>query len=266
MFQPAKFPGIPAVLAVLALLLLPAAAPQAQQSHLQRVLEGGKLRVGTTGDFKPMSFRDPASGAYVGYDIDVVERLAQDMGVAVEYVPTDWKTLVNGIIADKYDITTSASLNVQRAKVAGFSEPYVEFGTVPMTLAANGDRFTGWDSIDSPDVTVAVTLGTVFEQQARQFFPKARIIAVESPARDFQEVLAGRALVAITSNVEASTLRETYPELVTVQVDRARARRPGAFLLPQSDQVWINFVNHWVRLNHANGVLEELQRKWRIGE
>jgi cyclohexadienyl dehydratase len=246
-------------------LLVPLAAAEAQtKSKLQQVLESGKLRVGTTGDFRPMSFKDPASGAYRGFDIEVAERLAADMGVAIEFVPTDWKTLIAGILANSYDLTTSASMNTDRAKVAGFSEPYVSFGTVPVTLRRNLERFDGWASIDAPDVTVAVTLGTVFEQQARQYFTQAQIRTVEAPARDFQEVLAGRSLVSITSNVEAAALIETYPELAVVPVDRARSQRPGAFLLPQDDQIWINFVNHWVKMNHANGFFAELSAKWRL--
>jgi cyclohexadienyl dehydratase len=194
----------------------------------------------------------------------VVTQLARDMEVELVLVPTDWKTLVNGIVADKYDITTSASLNVQRAKVAGFSDGYVEFGTVPMTLKANAKKFDGWDSIDKPEVTVAVTLGTVFEQQARAFFPNARIVAVEAPARDYQEVLAGRAMVSVTSNVEAANLVETYPEMTVIPVDQARARRPGAFLVRQDDQVLINFLNHWIELQRLNGLFDQLYAKWKI--
>lgn len=247
--------------------MLPAApAAAAEKSRLAKILESGKLRVGTTGDFKPMSFKDPASGNYVGYDIEVATQLAKDMEVQIEFVPTDWKTLVNGVVADKYDITTSASMNAARAKVAGFSEPYVEFGTVPMTLAKNLARFNGWESIDKADVTVATTLGTVFEQQSKQFFKTAQLKAVEAPARDFQEVLSGRSLVSITSNVEAASLIETYPEMAIIPVDKARAVRPGAFLLAQDDQVWINFVNHWVRMNHANGFFAELQKKWKLAQ
>ncbi len=233
-------------------------------SHLQRILESGTLRVGTTGDFKPMSLKDPRTGDYTGFDIDVVRRFARDMKVKIEFVPTDWKTLVAGIVADKYDMTTSASVNMERAKVAGYSDPYVEFGTVPMTLRSNLHRFDGWQSIDRPDVTVAVTLGTVFEEEARSYFPHAKIISVEAPARDYQEVLAGRALVSITSNVEAAALMETYPELVTIPVDAPRSRRPGAFLLPQDDQVWINYVNTWIRLRHTDGFFDRLARKWKI--
>lgn len=253
--------------ALLAVCLLLSGAVSAQQkSRLHRIVETGVLRVGTTGDFKPMSFRDPSSGEYVGYDIDVVKLFASDMKVELEFVPTDWKTLISGILADKYDMTTSASLNMERAKVAGYSDPYVEFGTVPMTLRANLDRFAGWESIDRPDVTVAVTLGTVFEEQAKQYFPNARIVAVEAPARDYQEVLAGRALVSITSNVEAAALVETYPELAVVPVEEARSRRPGAFLLPQDDQIWINYVNHWIRLRTTDGTFAELMRKWKIAQ
>ncbi|MGF1477006.1 MAG: transporter substrate-binding domain-containing protein [Geminicoccaceae bacterium] len=241
-----------------------AGGESAAQSRLQDILESGTLRVGTTGDFNPMSYKDPASGDYVGYDIDAVKKLAADMEVDIEFVPTDWKTLVNGVVADKYDLTTSASMSMARAKVAGFSEPYVEFSTVPVMLASNAENYDGWDAMNVADVKVAVTLGTVFEEQARAYFDTAEIITVEAPARGYQEVLAGRATATITSNVDAAQLTSNYPELAIVEVDKPRSRRPGAFLLAQDDQVWLNYVNHWVRLNHTNGFFEELQAKWNI--
>lgn len=254
--------ALPRFFLILTLVLMTLCAQAQNPSRLQRIVESGVLRVGTTGDFKPMSFRDPASQAYVGYDIDVVRQFAEDMKVELEFVATDWKTLINGIVADKYDLTTSASLNMERAKVAGYSDPYIEFGTVPMTLKENLERFNGWDSINQADISVAVTLGTVFEAQARSYFPDAEIKAVEAPARDFQEVLARRALVSVTSNIEAASLIETYPELTTVPVDAMRSRRPGAFLLPQGDQVWINYVNHWISLKKAEGFFEQLDQRW----
>jgi cyclohexadienyl dehydratase len=235
-----------------------------EQSRLERILETGTLRVGTTGDFNPMSFKDTATGDYVGYDIDAVRKLAEDMQVEIEFVPTDWKTLVAGVIADKYDMTTSASLSVDRAKVAGYSDPYVEFATVPVAKAETAAAVEGWDALDVPEMKIAVTLGTVFEQQARAYFQNAEIITVEAPVRGYQEVLAGRADATITSNVDAAQLTQTHPELQVMTVDQPRSRRPGAFLLPQNDQVWINFVNHWVNLNHASGYFEGLQRKWNL--
>lgn len=249
-------------LAILGFLASPLAAQEG--SRLQKILESGTLRVGTTGDFNPMSFKDPGSNEYQGFDIDVARQFAADMEVEIEFVATDWKTLVNGVVADKYDLTTSASLSMARAKVAGYSDAYIEFGTVPMTLKDNLEKFDGWDSINNGDTTVAVTLGTVFEAQARQYFPDSQIVSVEAPARDYQEVLAGRAMVSVTSNVEAASLLKTYPELAVIPVDEARSRRPGAFLLDQGDQVWINYVNHWVNLKHTEGFFQELALKWNL--
>lgn len=102
------------------------------QSRLQEILDKGVLRVGTTGDWNPMTMKDPATNSYRGFDIDVTTELAKDLGVKVEYVATDWKTLVNGITANKYDITGSASLNMSRAKVAGYSQPYFYLAFVPV--------------------------------------------------------------------------------------------------------------------------------------
>lgn len=245
-------------------LLLAVAGAEAAESRLKRILDSGVLRAGTTGDWNPMTIRDPASNSYRGYDIDMLSELAADLGVRIEFVPTDWKTIVQGIQADKYDITGSASLSPARAKVAGFSDPYFELATVPLTLKKNAGRFKDWADLDRPDVTVAATLGTVQEQQVKQFFPTAKHKIVESPARDFQEVLAGRADAHITSNVEAATLVERYPEMMIVPVGAPRARTPIAMLLPQDDQVWINYVNHWIRLKRARGFFDELATKWRL--
>lgn len=241
----------------------PAPAAQAvSESHLNQILERGTLRVGTTGDWNPMSFKDPDSGEYTGHDIDMVQQLAADMEVEVEFVPTDWKNIVNGVVADKYDITTSASLNAGRAKVAGYSLPYAQVGSVPMMLKENEGKFTSWEDINSADVKVAITLGTVFEEQAKQFFPDAELISVEAPARDYQEVLAGRADVSITSNIEASTLLETYPEMMVVPVDRPRNENGLGMLLPQNDQVWINYVNTWIRGKQIGGFFDGLEAEW----
>lgn len=237
---------------------------EAADSRLKKILDSGTLRVGTTGDWNPMSLKDPASGGYKGYDIDMLGELAKDMGVKVEFVATDWKTLVNGVIADKYDITGSASLSVGRAKVAGFSDPYFELATVPLTLKKNADRFKDWADIDKAGVTVAATLGTTQEAQVKAFFPAAAHKIVEAPARDFQEVLAGRADVHITSNVEAATLVERYPEMMVVLVKAPKARTPVALLTAQDDQVWINFINHWVRLKRADGLFDRLADKWKL--
>ena len=84
------------------------------ESRLQKVMSSGEIRVGTTGDWNPMTMKDPSTNEYIGFEIEIIKELASDMGVRLKIVPTEWKTLVNGIVADKYDISTSASLSTKR--------------------------------------------------------------------------------------------------------------------------------------------------------
>lgn len=231
------------------------------QSALNDILDTGVLKFGTTGDWNPMSVRDPASNSYVGFDIDVANELAADLGVEVEFVPTDWKTLVNGVVAGKYHISGSASISPPRMKVAGFSESYISVEIMPFTTADKAGMFDGYDSINKPEVKVATTLGTSFEAMVREWFPNADIKVVEAPARGFQEVLAGRADVFITSNIEGATLKEKHG-VVQVANTAPRAPTPIAMLLPQADQVWINYVNNWVKIKQAQGFFEATRAKW----
>ncbi len=236
----------------------------AEKSRLNEILERGTLRVGTTGDWNPMSIKNPAKDNYEGFDIDVTTELAKDLGVEVEYVATDWKTLINGIVANQYDMTGSASLSMSRAKVAGYSRPYFYLAFVPVIQKKQAELFQNWPDFDKDSVIVAATLGTVQEKMIKTFFPKAKHTVVEAPARDYQELLSGRANAVVTSNIEAATLVKKFPQLTTVSVSEPRNPTPISMLLPQKDQVWINYVNHWIELKQTQGFFKKTAKKWGI--
>ena len=249
------------LLAALLASFLTCAGVASAQSALNEILDSGVLKVGTTGDWNPMTVRNPATNSYEGFDIDVMSELAADLGVEVEFVPTDWKTLVNGVVAGKYHMTGSASISPPRMKVAGFSESYISVEIFPFTHTDKIDQFDGYESINQPGVKVATTLGTTFEALVKEWFPNAELKVVEAPARGFQEVIAGRADVFITSNIEGSTLVQKFP-LSRVKNTEPRAPTPIAMLLPQADQVWINYVNNWIKVKQAKGFFEATRSKW----
>ena len=255
-----KFIKAMAAAAILSLTATPVFA----QSALKEILNEGVLKVGTTGDWNPMTVKDPATNDYEGYDIDVMTELAKDLGVELELVATDWKTLVNGVVAGNYHMTGSASISPARLEAAGYSSSYIAVEILPFTTSDKAANFTGWDSINQADVKVATTLGTTFEKLVREWFPNAEIVVVEAPARGYQEVLSGRADVFVTSNIEGSTLVEKFPNVAQVAVESARAPTPIAMLLPQADQVWINYVNTWITLKQEQGFFDELGVKWQL--
>ena len=225
-------------------------------SVLDDIVQSGVLKVGTTGDFPGWSFKNPETDEYEGFDIDVAKKLASDMGVDVEFVPTDWKNLVSGVVSSKYHMTSSASITPQRALTAGYTDSYYGTGTVAMILAKNNSEIDNWESIDS-NKSIAVTMGTVFENEAKKSFPDSKIIAVEAPAREYQEVLSGRADVSLTSKVDALKLVALYPELSIVNLDEPKNAKLFAILVPREDQEWINFINHWIADQKNKGFFDQ---------
>ena len=231
-------------------------------STLDEIVQSGVLKVGTTGDFPGWSFKNPETDSYEGFDIDVAKKLAESMGGKVEFVATDWKNLVSGVVSSKYHMTSSASITAQRAITAGYSDSYYGTGNVAMKLSKNSSSIDSWKKINSSDISVAVTLGTVFEGEAKKSFPDSKIIAVEAPAREYQEVLSGRADVSLTSKVDAEKLVKLYPELSIVNLNEPKNAKLFAILLPRGDQEWINYLNHWIADKKNQGFFNQTADKF----
>jgi len=249
---------------ILSVLLFVIISLSAQaESSLNKILSSGVLRVGTTGDWDPMSVKDPSSNTYKGFDIDVMNELAKDMGVKVRFVPTEWKTIVSGITSNRYDISTSVTKTPKRAKVAGFTNTYYKYGTVPLVLKKNLNKFSTWDSLNNKSVTIATTLGTSQEEKAKEFFPKSKLNSVEAPARDFQEVLAGRADANITSSTEANKLVIKYPQLAIVP-DGEKNPAFLAMMVAKGDDEWKNYINDWIAKKKSSGFFKKLLAKYNL--
>ena len=249
------------ILLVVLLALLPFSLNA--ETKLDQILSSGELKVGTTGDWDPMTMKDPATNKYVGFDIDVMQELAKDMGVKITFVPTEWKTIVSGITAGRYDISTSVTKTPKRAEVAGFTDTYYKYGTVPLVLKKNLKKYSTWNSLNNKSVTIATTLGTSQEEKAKEFFPMSKLQSVESPARDFQEVLAGRADGNITSSTEANKLVIKYPQLAIVP-DGEKNPAFLAMMVGKNDQIWNDYVNAWIKDKKSSGFFNKLLAKYNL--
>ncbi len=248
-----------------ALLASPAAAQQAGSSRLQAVQQAGVIRFGTTGDFNPMSFRDAASRELRGHQIDAAKQLAADMSLRAEFVPTDWRTLINGLQAGQYDaVFTGTSMSVARAMAAAFTNPWGRNAFVPLVARTNVGRFKDWSDLNQRGVTIGTNLGTTMEQFVQQALPNATLRRVESPARDWQELLTGRVDATMSSLIEAAFLTKEYPQLVSILADKPRNPIPMAFMVAGGDPAWLTFLNAWITIRQASGFFEEINTRWGI--
>src|SRR5690242_20154537 len=135
-----RFISVIGILAGSALGLAVSAMP-AGARPLAAIKADGTLKVGLTGDYAPFSLRGP-DGKISGADVTMAEELAKALGVSLEIVPTTWKTLKDGLEADRYDIAMGGvSVTPDRAAVGDFSTPVSHDGKRPIVRCADKDRY-----------------------------------------------------------------------------------------------------------------------------
>jgi cyclohexadienyl dehydratase len=244
---------------------VPALAQQ-QKSLLHEISERGVLRVGTTGTYFPFSIRDAATNSYKGFDIEVAERIAKDLGVKVEFVQTTWPALVAGLVARKYDIGASGvTITLERLKSVAFTDHYIRPAVVPIIRAADKSKYGKWQDLDKEGIRIAVILGTSSETTAKAKFKKATIVSVEPPAQEFQEVMARRADAGINDTLSYARVVKRAPELAMLDPDNPIEGSFDGLMTVQGDQVWLNWLNTWIKFRQADGFFAQLEAKWIVG-
>ena len=133
-----------------------------------RIEERGTLLVGTTGDYRPLSFREK-DGRYWGFGIDVAKELARRLGVEVQFVPTSWPTLTADVLAEpqQFDLAIGGiTITDARRETMLMSEGYLANGKTILCRASEAGRYQSLADIDKPEVTVMVNPGGLNEKFA----------------------------------------------------------------------------------------------------
>ena len=101
-----------------------AGSTQSASNLLESIKSAGKIRIGVEGTYRPYTYHD-ASGKLAGFEYDIAETLAKDLGVTAEYIETPWDSLIAGVDAGRYDIVlNNVAPTEERKKKYDFSVPY----------------------------------------------------------------------------------------------------------------------------------------------
>lgn len=230
--------------------------------YLDQIKTRNTLRVGTTGDYKPFSYRINANSPYIGLDIDMARALAKELGVSLELVPTSWPNLMDDLANGRFDIAMSGvSISEARRKSAMFSASYLRDGKTPVALCENQLRFQSLSQIDQANVRVIVNPGGTNERFVRDHLRRAQIIVYPDNNHIFDQIVAGKADLMITDAVEARLQQQLKPGLCAVHPDAPFNVSEKAYLLPQ-DAAWKAFVDRWLQPYLEQGKLANDLEKW----
>ncbi|PTN35966.1 glutamine ABC transporter substrate-binding protein GlnH [Desulfonatronum sp. SC1] len=159
-----------------------------------------KLVVAVDTAFVPFEFRDPKTGEYTGFDIDLWAAIAEVLGVEYELQPMDFSGIVPALQTGSIDAALAGiTITSAREKVVDFSHPYYDSGLTLMVLADN-EEIKGPEDVAGK--RIAVRTGTTSDNHAPSLNP-SEIIKFPNIEQAYMELRAGRVDVAMhdTPNV-----------------------------------------------------------------
>lgn len=237
------------LLFVCVVAVLPARAQPAPQTAIDVIQQRGSMMVGMA-TFVPWAMRD-SQGKLVGFEIDVATKLAQDLGVKLELVPTAWDGIIPALIAGKFDIIIGGmTITTKRNLTVNFSAPYDYAGT-SLAVAATMQKDFKLDMLNSPSVTIACRRGSTACTNAGEFFPKATLRQFDDDAAMTQEVLNGNAnAFAASEPLPSRTSIENPGKLFTPLSQQEQFNRlPSGMAIRKGDVDTLNVLNNWIAAN-----------------
>ncbi|WP_425038006.1 transporter substrate-binding domain-containing protein [Primorskyibacter sp. S187A] len=254
-----------AVALAAALSLTFAGAPEAQaqeETVLERVVDRGSLRVGV-GSFVPWAFRSK-SGEYIGYEVDVATKLAEDMGVELELVPTAWDGIIPALLTDKFDLIIGGmTVTPARNLRINFTQSY--HSGLGQDVVANRELISEGSSVDdlnNPGTVIGVRRGAVSVQAAQQFFPLATLRQYDDEAVIEQELMAGNVAMWITSAPKPAFAATNNPDTLFRPFDAPLTLATVGMGIKKGDHDTLNFLNNWISTSMRSGFLQERSDYW----
>ena len=249
-------------LALLVLLLNGCATTKT--CKIDKIEKRGTLLVGTTGDYRPLSYLEPSTNKYWGFDADLAEVIAKDFGVKVEFVPTSWPTLTSDMLNENlFDVAICGiSITDARKELMLMSEGYLRNGKTILCRKDDAQRYQSLDDINKPEVVVMVNPGGTNQKFANEHLPKAKIIVHQKNEEIPSLVAAGKADIMITEVVEAPYYVENDSRLAAPLIEKPFTEGTIGVLMRKGDECLLKRVNAVLKKCKKDGRLERLKAKY----
>ncbi|MEZ9564332.1 transporter substrate-binding domain-containing protein [Vibrio artabrorum] len=228
----------------------------AQADQLQDIQKSGVLRVGTTGDYKPFSYFDGKT--YSGYDIDVAKYFAEQLGVELKIVPTQWKNLLTDLDSDKYDIAMGGiTRKMQRQLNAEQTQGYMTFGKCFLVAKGKAEQYNSLEKVNRSSVRVGVNIGGTNEAFADSHLKNATFTRFDNNLDVPKAVAEGKIDVMVTETPEGLFYQVTDKRLEAARCETPFTNGQFGYLIPKGEQRLLNTVNFMMDEMKLKGVEDE---------
>lgn len=234
---------------------------QGQAPAIEQIRQRGALRVGVS-TFVPWAMRD-TGGELIGFEIDVARKIAEDLGVRLEHVPTAWDGIIPALIAGRFDIIISGmSVTPERQQTVDFTIPYANSGQEIVANRQLSGSVRTLQDLNRADVTITCRRGAVPCQFLTANLTRATIRQFDDDAQASQEVLNGRANAWMASFPRPRFLALDNPQVAFMPFQDFVTRAEEAFAVRKGDAATVEAMNAWIRANQTNGWIAQRHAFW----
>lgn len=231
--------------------------------RLDRIMQEKTLRVGTPGDYRPFAIKTE-TGQYEGHDIDVINNMANQMGVQIEYIPTTWPNLMSDLLDDKFDVAVGGiTRTIPRLSKAEMLPGYAPFGKVALARKEEADKYKQPSDLNQSSVHVIKNPGGTNEEYVLQYLTDAKVSTHDKNAEIPALIADGKGDIMITETYEALHYSKADPRLAALFIDEPLTPKSYlGFMLPADDDDYLRVMQFTWDLADQRNALSEAKKKW----
>lgn len=214
--------------------------------------------VATDNGYVPFEFIDEETGELVGFDIDLMNALAEEAGIEIEYETLEFDGIVAGISSGRFDIAIAGmTITEERQESIDFTQPYYEAGLI-LAVRDDNEEIKSIEDVDGK--VVATRTGSTSETYLKEHtdaIPEAFPQIIEG----YQNVLAGRADAVLYDlpNVLFYSEQEAEGRLKTVGEKLTGEEYGIAF--PKGSELR-DVIDEALTTLKENGTYDDIYEKW----
>ncbi|WP_292761862.1 amino acid ABC transporter substrate-binding protein [Microbacterium sp. UBA3486] len=219
----------------------------------------GTLTVGTEGTYRPFSFHgDNGAGELTGYDVEIIEAVADKLGLEVKFEETQWDAIFAGLDAGRFDvIANQVTINDEREAKYLFSTPYT---VSPGVIVVNEDDDSISSFADLEGKTTAQSLTSNWNDLATE--SGAKVEGVEGWAQAVELLRQGRVDATINDKLtflDYETTNSPTGLKIAAETDDAGEQ---AFAFTKDKEALVTAVDGALDELRADGTLAEISKKY----
>lgn len=242
-----------------------AGSADASGSDTMQLVTDGTLTIGTSAEYEPFEYME--DGEYKGFDLELAQAIANDLGLELKIENVDFDTIVPGVASGtKYDMGIAAiTATPEREKEVGFTDSYYMDDQAIVTMADNteitGDNYA--DALNAEGVKIAVQSGSTAEAFAKENFPNAELVPFKNATDCFAAVQSSQANALVTNRSVAAQLVATSfsNEQVIKQISTGEEY---AIAVNKDNTALLDALNDSIAKLTEDGTVDELMTKYNI--